>query len=222
MTTHEETVQTDAGDVKAEAHQVAAEKENVRERIRRLVVDSVRQRRVGFDAIGDVTREIVDGAVEGVRDMTPDDRDSVLRQVVDGVGDAFTTTAQATRLALEEAQSRGEQFAKEDVRSAIRQLTDLQRLFTDTVLDTLERARIEAAEQTRDFIDHARRANERVQPSIQSALHAATEHPIKLVTETASASVRAVPKAAGMLLHAMSGVLQGAGDLLTEGRQKEK
>lgn len=212
----------DAGQVKAEAREAAAEKRDVRERIRTIIVDQVGAGRFGISAIGEITRAVVDGVSEAVSELAPEDRESVLRQVVDGVGDAFSATAQATQLTLEEAQSRGERFAQEDVRGAIRQLADLQRLYMDTVLDTLERARIEASGQMRDFIEHARRANQRVQPSIQEALHAATEHPIKFAGEAAATGLKAVPQAAGMLLQAMSGVLQGAGELLMEGRKKEQ
>lgn len=223
MTEHNDTGRThDSEEIHAQAEHVAAENDNVRERVRRMVVDTVRNREVGLGAMADVTREVVDGAVQGVRNLTPQERDSVLRQVVDGVSDAFTSTAQATQLALEEAQGRGERFAKEDVQQAVKHLTELQKVFTDTVLKTLEQARVELSEQSKDFIEHARRANERAQPSIESALHAATHHPVKLASETATAAMTAAPKAAGMLLHAMSGVLQGAGDLLAEGRGKEK
>ncbi len=206
---------TAASDARAKAETIASESSDVRERIRKTVVDTVRNRDIGMGSLAGVTREVVDGAAQGVRDMTPESRESVLRQVVDGLSDAFTSTAEATRLAMEEAQGRGERFAKEDVQNAITHLTEMQKLMTDTILNTLERARVEASEQTKDFIEHARRAAERVQPSVDKALHAATHHPVKLASETAGAAVKGAPKAAGTLLHAVSGVLQGAGDLLT-------
>ena len=214
MDTHEATDQSAGDEVRAEATRAAAENENVRERVRRMVVDTVRERNLGLGAMGDLARQAVDGAVQGVRELTPEQRDSVLRQVVDGVGDAFSSAAQATRLAMEEAQGRGERFAKEDVQNAVRHLSELQRVFTETILNTLEQARHEASSQTKDFIEHARRVSDRIGPSIDSALQAATRHPGKLVSETATAAAKGAPKAAGMLLHAMSGVLQGAGDLL--------
>lgn len=216
------TANQSSTDARNEAETIASENANVRERIRKTVVDTVRNRNVGLGAVADVTREVVDGAAQGVREMTPENRESVLRQVVDGLSDAFTSTAQATRLAMEEAQGRGERFAKEDVQDAIKHLSEMQKLMTDTILDTFEKARIEASGQTKDFIEHARRASERVQPSIEQALHAATHNPVKLATETASATAKGAPKAAGTLLHAMSGMLQGAGDLLTgAGRASE-
>lgn len=213
MTSQEQTSQQ--SQPRADAEKIAAEATDVRERIRKTVVEAVREGKVSLSDVSDLTRDVVDGAAQGARSLAPDQRDSVLRQVIDGMGDAFSSTANATRLAIEEAGSRGERFAREDVKDAVTHLSELQRAFTETVFDTLQQLRNETASQSSDFIEHARRVSQRVQPSIEQALHAAMQHPVKLVSETATAGAKAVPKAAGTLLHAMSGMLQGAGDLLT-------
>lgn len=203
---------TDAG---TRAEDIAAKGDNVRERVRHAFVETVRNRDLSMERLDKTAREMIDGAVEGVKRLAPEKRDSALRQVVDGLADGFATAANATRYAFEEARSRGDQFARADVDQIMKNLRGLQDRFIETINDAAHRAASEIGIQAGALREHARRAYEGARPAVESATRAALEHPVRLAGETASTGAHALPRAIGTVFHALSGALQGAGDLLT-------
>jgi hypothetical protein len=203
-------------DTEATATTIASEGRAVRDRIRSLLVDSVRERKLSLDEVGGA-----DGAVNGVRDSVPDKQASVLGEVVDGLGEGLSAAANATRLALEEARGRGESFAQEDVDKAVEDLKALEDLFTKTVSDLARRAGSELSGQAKDLGAHAKRTAEHLRPAVESAVKEAARHPVQMARDSATAGLKAAPKAAGMLLQAAAGMLEGAADLLT-GESKKK
>lgn len=195
--------------------------DGVRERVRRLVVETLEQRSLSLDELNEVSRQVLEGAAAGVRDATPEHQRTVLRSVIDGLGDSYATAANATRLAIEEANARSKAFADEDLREAARELRSLSDRFVRTVLRTTERAGGVLREEAGALRDHAQRAAEAARPSIEEALGAATRQPGKLAGEAASAGVEASRHTAGRLLRAVAGLLQGAGDALTGASERD-
>ncbi len=202
-------------DAAARAETIAAGGDDVREKVRRFVVDTVRERRLELDRLGALAEKMIGGAVAGVRNAAPDRSDSVLRDVIDGLGDGLSASAHATRLALEEARGRGETFAKEDLEKAVEDLRTLEGMLVDTVTRVGRGTSSFAGSQAKTLVEHAKRTAAHVRPSIESALAEAVKHPVKMTTETAATAAKAVPQAAGTLLRSMSGLLLAASDLLT-------
>ena len=205
-------------DAQAQAQHIAAEGKDIRQRVRDLTVKLVQQRDVGLKKFDVLASHIMTGAAHAVEDTVPQDPDSVLRQVVDGLADGIGKAANAAELTLEEAQSRGQAFAQEDIKSMIDDLRALQDMFVNTVSRTATHLKGRAGEEASDLKTHAQRAAESIKPSIESALQAAQAQPGNLAKESAQASVTAARQAAGALAHALSGLLSGAGDLL-DGRE---
>ncbi len=203
-----------------EAERIATTGENVRERIREAVTRLIRERRLTLDEMTTLGGSVLDGAVAGVRDLAPQERESALRQVVDGLADAFERTANATRLAMQESAARGQAFTREEVDRTVSDLRELQKRFVNVLTRVTNQAARQLGDQVESINSHIRRTAESIQPSIESALRVAMDHPVKLAGETAAAGVRAVPKAAGLLLSAVGGLLQGAGDALAGSRHE--
>lgn len=209
-------------DVRAEAERIVNEGEQVRERTRRAFVDAFGDGVPTFRRLNDLAERVLDGATSGLREAKPKDRESALNEVVDGIADGMSSTATAARLAMEEAASRGKQFAKEDLDQLVDDLQALEGMFLDTVERTVKSAGSAVSDQANDLVSHARRAWERARPSIQSALDQARRHPGDVATDAAKGAARAVPATAGMLLQTMSGLLQGAGDALLGENRKDR
>jgi ElaB/YqjD/DUF883 family membrane-anchored ribosome-binding protein len=209
-------------DVRVEAEDIAASGENVRERVRRAVVRIVRDQHLGLDQLAKTAGDVMDGAIAGVKELAPDDRERALRQVVDGIADAVSRTATATRLALQETAGRGQAFTRNEVEKTLSDLRVLQDQFVEVLTRTTSNAGREMQEQIHSVNEHIRRTAADVRPHIESAIRAAMEHPVQFAGDAAKAGVKAVPKAAGMLLQAIGGALQGAGDVLAGvGRKTE-
>jgi hypothetical protein len=205
-----------AADAAAEqAEQIAGEGENIRERTRKAFVDVVSERRIGFDDLSHLAGKMLDGAAEAVKSAAPTEQESVLREVIDGLADGFSTSANAARLAMQEAKGRGETFVKDDVRRVADNLRLLEEMFFETVSHALGRAQEAIGGQARDLEQHARRAASQMRPSLEKAMRAAMDHPVEFAGEAVRTGAKAAPRAAGSLLQAVSGLLQGAGELLS-------
>ncbi|MDY7108122.1 MAG: DUF6781 family protein [Planctomycetota bacterium] len=208
----------------AETERIVREGDEVRQRVRRAVVETVRERRLPMNRVQDLAGQMLGGAIEGARSVAPERRDSVLRETIDGLADGVEATATATRLALEEARGRAETFAQNDVARTVEDLQTLERMFVDVVSERARQAGGRAAEGVKELVDHARRAGGRIGRQAQTALTAAARHPAQFAQEAGSAGAKAAPRAAGALLESMSGLLQGAADLLkgdeTEGTEQ--
>lgn len=204
-----------------QAERIAAEGEDVRDRVRRLVVETVQQRKLSFDQLNEVGESVLHGASEGVKNAGASEQRAVLRAVIDGVADSYATAANATRLALEEANTRRQTFAQEDLQHAIREIKALDERFLRMVSRTAERGWGTVTEQVKDLKDHAQRAAQGIRPSMESALSAARQQPGKLAGEAASAGLDATRQTAGALLQAMAGLFQGAGEALSQPRDEE-
>jgi len=198
----------------AEARTIAAEGDNVRERIRKTFVEAVRGGKIELSKLGDVAEAMIKAGVDGVRDCVPEKQDGVLGEVVDGIGDGLSVSANATRLALQEARGRGETFAQEDLKRAVEDLRSLEQMLVETVSRVSKSVTSHASAQVKGLIEHAKSTGRQVRPNVENALAEAAKHPVKMAGETAVTAAKAVPRAAGMLLQSVSGLLQGAGELL--------
>lgn len=199
----------------AAAEKIASEGQDIRERIRRLIVDTVRQRSVRLSELRSLFDDVMRGAVAGVREATPQRQDSALRQVIDGSVEAMEITANASRLAMEEAMSRGKAFVDEDVRAAGGDLKELGERFAEIAVDSAKKAGKLTVSQLDELRQHAVRAAKSAWPAVRSAVSASMKHPFNLATESAQAGAHFTRMTAGAFFSAMSGMLQAAADLAT-------
>ena len=206
---------TDAGqNPEAEAASIAAEDRDVRGQVRDLFVRLFREREAGLEEISDVARRVIDGSLEGAERAASDRSDQIVREAVEGLADGYASAANATRLAFEEAAQRGKSLAEEDLNKALKELGNLQSQFVDSVTQALKRARGEMGSELEELKTHASRVGERLQPAIRSAVEAARQHPGAFASGATAAGVAATREAAGTLLKAVSGALDGASDLV--------
>ncbi|MBZ0172771.1 MAG: hypothetical protein K8E66_10355, partial [Phycisphaerales bacterium] len=124
--TQDETNRAGAeGSVAEEAERIAAEGESVRERVRRLVLGVAGGEGLRIASLRRAATEIVDGVTRGVGNISEDRRGTVLGETIDGLSDGFGLAAQATKLAIEEAEGRGSRFTREDLRQTADDLRTL-------------------------------------------------------------------------------------------------
>jgi len=209
-------------DAGAAAERIASEAEDVQERIRRLVVETAGPDGLRTSRLRETANEILDGVGKGVEQVSTERRGEVLGETLDGLSEGYQRVAQATKLAIEEAEARGEQFAKEDLERVRSDLSAVNEMLTQSFTDLAKSVESNTREAAGDLVDHARRTAESVRPSIEKAIDAAREHPAKFATESAAAGVDAARQGVGALFDAASGLLQGAGDIISGKKRDEK
>ncbi len=207
----------------SQAEQIVKKGESVRKHIRNTVVALVHQHKLDLEELSTISEEIMQGAVSGVKELDPKNRESTLRKVVDGIGDAVLEITKATENTLRNSTSRGKSFARTQVKKTSTDLRKLQTRFVNVLSRVMDSAGKELSGQAASVKRHIQETAKTVQPSVESAMRAASEHPVQFASETANAAAKAVPQATGAMFHAIGGLLQDAGDAIGgKGRSKTR
>src|SRR5512138_2328562 len=101
--------------LRQQAERIAQHGRDVRAEISRLASRAAEQFHRTRDGLVGLSRAVVEGALDGARQATPAQSESVLRDVVAGLADGLAISAHAVKLTLDESRSRGTQFAREDL-----------------------------------------------------------------------------------------------------------
>jgi hypothetical protein len=200
--------------IRDQADAIVAQGQDVRPQIARLVTETAEKSHLGRAGLLALARSVLEGARSALDRAVGHDPGSVLRQVVDGLGDGFAAAALACRLACEEAQAQGKTFASEDLTKVRDDLRALRDLFVSTVSTTARKFGSLAADQLAALLHHAENTGTRVLPAVESALSAACEHPLRLTSESAGAGLAMSRQALGTLFGAVGRRLQQAGERL--------
>ena len=193
---------------------------DVRDRVRDVVVSLFRSSEATTASARAAVSGIVQSATEIVKRSAPDNPESVLRNVIDGVTSGLSTVAQSTQYAVQEATDRGQRFANQDLDRAKKDLSGISDILMDTVKYFTNRVTEEAGTAAKELKTHAERSAAAVTPVLKSSVDAVTKHPVQTAGEAAETVLRTAQLTAGALLGAMSGLLAGAADALDPSRQK--
>ncbi len=211
----------DAKEIRERAEQIVEQADGVRRKTQDLVLDVVRSGEDAVRGLPAAVEEVIEGAGEGLKTIAEEQRAEVLRQVIDGISDGVGKTAEAFKLALEEASGRGRQFADEEVRGTVEDLKTIGSLLGDRLDQFVRHTARTMDEQVQDLARHARRAASDARPAIESAIDAAREHPLELGRDAAKVAGEAARLGVGSLLSAIGGALDGLGRALgAEGVQR--
>ena len=191
---------------------IVAEGEDIQNRVREAVEESARQVGDTPTRLADITSRTIDSAVAAIDRSAPADPHSTLRQVLDGLGDGLSRTAEATKLAVAEAASEGRAYAKDDLKQVASDMKSLGEMFVDTVVRAVKGAGSKTQQGIGDITSHAERTIESIKPSLQEATYAALHDPVGLAGESAVAATKVTREAAGALFGAIGNALQSAGE----------
>jgi len=195
---------------------------DVRRDVGALVVETAGRFQAGGEGLVGLCRSVMKGVADAFRKSVPEDPESTLRQVVDGLGDGLSTAAHATQLAVSEAKTKGEQFAQTDVEKAAADLQALSNAFVGTVEQAATGLKTHLASQSSDLASHAKNTLRHMKPSIAAALAAARQHPVALGKEALGAGAKATRQTAGLLFAAIGELLQDAGQRLKGGDESPR
>lgn len=105
---------------------------DIHNEVRQIVVDALSDGQMQPEHIKEVMQAVINGAFEGATESEPEVKE-VLQQTVSGIDNALSQVAQATTLAIEEAADNVEKFTDHDLKRALTDLGDLEKLFIDTL-----------------------------------------------------------------------------------------
>ena len=206
-------------------HEAASAVENrseVRVRIRELAARTIAGSKTGLRQLTAVANDVMGGVTDAVKDAMPNERHSVLKQVVSGLSDAYAAAANTTKATLEEARKRGERLAQGPMKQTVRDLQGLEENFFETVKSFADHVGDDAKHEWHSVVNHAKAAAKEIRPAAKSALEAANGHLGELATQAASTGVKATGTIVGSLLSAAGNQLRGAGKTMQAKSAKKK
>lgn len=208
--------------VKEQAKEIVTGGADIRPRLAEVVSRAGCQFRQSEEGLISLVRAAVDGAREGLSKSVPADRDDVLRQVMDALGDGLSQTALAGQLALQEAVSASRQYTNDDLLRLRDDLTAVRDMFTDTVGQGLRTTKELTASQATNAMTHAERVAKALGPVFTELFDAIEQHPVILAREGFEAGINAGKTATGSLFQALGRMLQQAGEELRRERKADE
>jgi hypothetical protein len=203
-----ETQQSEAEKLRAAARE-AATGTDVRTAVRDITVSALSEGRLDSPRI----REVVDAVLSGVGQAV-EGRGLGARQVLEdawkGVDEALSKSAEAVRLSLLEARTDLSSFAESDLRRALSDLRDLDKLFLDTAAEVARGAGNTAKQIIEQLVQHAVRAGTDAGRTAGGAADA-LQH---LLEDAANRGVKLGVNVTRQVAQLASGVLAGLADAL--------
>jgi hypothetical protein len=200
--------------VKAQAEDIVASGTDIRPRLAEVVTQNAwRPQQPG--GLIELIRAVADGAREGLARSVPQDREDVLRQVVDALTDGLSRAALAGRLALDEAASAFRQYTTEDLKRFSHDLLAVHDLFRETIERGLTTCKALTTTQVAAARTHIDRVSERLRTELKGLNDHVREHPEAFARESLRAGASMGRCAAGSLFEAIGRMLSRAGDELT-------
>jgi len=217
-----EAQNTNANQPVAEAIREAVESgQDIAGEVQKIVVDLFRGKEGTIASARKAIQGMMDTASEVASRATPEKADSVLKNVIDGIGTGLKSVAQTTQYAVQEAADRGQRFATEDVERAKKDLSSIGEILVDTVKYFTDRVSTETGTAVKELKTHAERTMAAAKPVVTSSLEALKQHPIQAAGEAAGTAVRGSQLTAGALLSFVSGALAGAAELIDPARRQK-
>ena len=131
---------------------------DIHNEVRQIVVDALKEGRMEPEHIKEVLQAVVNGAIEGATKTEPEAKE-VLQQTVEGIDNALSQVAQASSLAIEEAAGNVEEFTEHDLKRALTDLNDLEKLFFDTLSDVAKGGQEVTSNTLSGIVNHLKQSS---------------------------------------------------------------
>lgn len=128
----------------------------IRERVRALTLQALRERQFNVQAFRDVMAAMTEGISAGASTQG-DEVKGALKAAFSGLDEALTRAAHASSLAVKELAARGRDFGETDLKQALNQLRSLETDFLHTWTQVSESAGDAVREEMRSLMTHAQR-----------------------------------------------------------------
>ncbi|WP_152555705.1 DUF6781 family protein [Methylomarinum vadi] len=190
--------------------------EDIYQKVRTITLKALTERELDRENIDDVVKAVGKGISSGMNKQYDSTR-NVLQQSTKALDDALASTAEATKLAVEEASSRMENFSQTDLKKSMDDLKGLEEMFLDTIADIAKESGGMAAEVAEDFFKHMQIKGTAVGRETKSMLES-----IKHITVTGeSSAVSTARDTAATLAKIGSGILAGIAESLQPEQDKK-
>ena len=179
------------------------------QQVRTITLKALTERELDMGNIKSVVQAVGKGISSGISHRNEPAK-TAFKQSIDALDDALGQTAEASRLAIEEAASRVGEFSHHDLNQAAEDIKDLEAMFLETIGTVARESNDTVFDIAEDFIAHARSNGTSVGRQTQSAMQS-LNHLRQIGQETIVSNTTATSSA---LAQIASGLLSGIAESL--------
>lgn len=186
---------------------------DLREQVRKIVVDALLKRQADPAAIRDVMKATVEGLGDGLGPQMSNAGES-LKTAMSGMDEALSKAMLAMKMAMDESWQTGRRFAEEDLKSAYDALRGLNDDLVATLKTTGERSQGVLKDEFSRLYEHLARAGSDSAQQTRSVLETLTQQMSAIAVESSKEAVRNAQLTGERLSAVSSGILRGLADSL--------
>jgi hypothetical protein len=191
--------QQDVKDAIREAVQLGSD---VHDKIRTITLKALTERQLDMENIKNVAEEVSEGINEGMTTQSEHAKE-IFTHAATALDEALAVAAEASKLAIEEAASKVNDYSQHDLDSASKDLQDMEGMFIDT-LEKVVKGNQVIADIVGDFVSHARQSGTAVGKQVLTALEALKQLPHlgkeTVISSTVAATITLAQIGSGILL----------------------
>ncbi|WP_198244021.1 DUF6781 family protein [methane-oxidizing endosymbiont of Gigantopelta aegis] len=201
--------QQNVAQIEKDIREAVSSGEDVYQKVRDITLKALTEHELDEANIKAVVEAISKGMTQGL-DATEDVAKRSFEEAAEALDDALVSTAEATKLAVEEAASTVKAFSEQDIKRTIEDLKALEDLFLDTLTEAGKESSELVQNIVNNFVEHARNSGTAVGDRVQKLVDALLEvkdNSGKLLLEAASDTAAKLAKIG-------SGILAGIAESL--------
>lgn len=192
--------------------------DKVREDVRDIVIEALGEHHLDKKNVERTIATVVEGTVAGTHKDSKELAET-MRKTIGGLDEAMAKAAQASKLAIEEATGRVEEFSEQDLKQAVDDLKDLEKLFLGTLSDLAKAGHATAGSALHELVTHSERTGTEIGKSVNEALQS-LHGPLSRAERPHLSDVgKAARTGAASLASVASGILAGIADSLAHQEQ---
>ena len=162
-------------------------------------------------------RQVASAVVKGAGRATASPGSEVkdiLAQAVSGLDEALSRAAQASKLAIEEALGRGEEFSSHDLKRSLDDMQGLEELFLETLREAAKGGNDKVSVILHDLAEHAQHSGTAVGTQLKEGLTDLVEQVSRTGKTRLESGVESARETGSLLARLASGILEGVADSL--------
>ncbi len=206
--------------VKEIARNAVERSDDIRHDVRTLTLKALSDGRLDTKKINKVIRAVMEGVSIGVEDKGEQAKDA-LSDAMSGMDDALAKSAEASKLAVEEAAGHIKDFSSHDLKRAMDDLLGLEELFFDSVRDVSKGTSETVKGTLSDLVKHAKQNGTNVGKTTSDAASSLNQKLSNTLKDTASAGIQSTADVLAHIANASAGILEGIADTLQKENKKK-
>jgi len=208
---HKQEIDTEV--VKEIARTAIERGDDIRHDVRSVTLQALSDGHLDTKKITKVIRAVMEGVSIGAEAKGEQTKDA-LSDAMSGMDEALAKSAEASKLAVEEAAGHIKDFSSHDLKRAIDDLLALEELFFDTVRDVAKGTNETVKETLSDLVEHAKQSGTNVGKTTSDATSSLSQKLSNTLKDTASASIKSTADVLAHIASASAGILEGIADTL--------